>query len=221
MISSINSYSARTQIRQNQQRKAENSPLKQNSSPSFKGGMGLLSYFLVDFVAIFTSCSAEAGMFRRVDLNREHKFGMRYIKRKHPEQFKEISTLAGQIHQGLSQDPLTAKLAKKLKKTYEKKFLTPLKLDHKAQKPEEKLQTQLDTLYDKVDSLFIEMNNVPRDTAIGTPMLKMIQKTSEDLAKIEARNVPVKSTATRQKSIVRSKPNGLFPSPSVPRSQHP
>lgn len=178
MISNIN-YSLNTQVRPNQMIKVSPRYTKQNlSSPSFKGGalIGFVSYTLADYFAILAGCSSVDAAFRKVGLRDARDFGVRVIRRKYPDEYAEISNLTAHISNKLKQDLKTKKAGKAIQNTYEIIFQQPLKSQATAEKPKGSIRTNLDILYDKIEDLFVNMDDKDRFIAIGKPFLKTIEK---------------------------------------------
>lgn len=178
MISTIN-YSLSTQVRPNQTTRISPRYVKQNpSSPSFKGGalIGFVSYTLADYFAILVGCSSVDAVFRKVGLRDARDFGVRVIKRKYPAEYAEISNLTAHISNQLKQNSKTKKAGKTIQKTYEIIFQQPLKPHEPIAKPKESIRVNLDMLYDKIEDLFVNMDDKDRFIAIGKPFLKTIEK---------------------------------------------
>jgi len=195
-------------------------PRQNSNAPTFKSGavVSFVAYTAADFLSIIGGCSAVDGFFRKVGLRDARDFGVRYIKRKHKQEFAEISNLTAHITDRLKQKSGAQKASKKLQKTFETIFQTPLKQDHSAKKINGATQSHLDDLYDKVEDLFVNMNDRERFTAIGKPFLIRIEQTLKALNKAEATS-KVTSKKDALSGAIKHITQGLQP-PIAPKSQH-
>lgn len=164
--------------------------VQKQSSPNFKGGGligGFVSYFLADVVAIIVGVGKTDQIVRKKNLQDAKEFGLRVLKRNHKEELKGIEYQTREVVLGLDafgKDKTAKKLSQRIKKSYEKSFNTELFMDKKETSEKKDLNTvvtNIASLEDKVDELFVKMDNQDRYTAIAKPFLDTLAKAQEKL----------------------------------------
>ena len=165
----------------------QQAPQNKKYSPNFNGvGAGIggfVSYLVADVIGIVIGVGSTDSFFRSKNLQYAKEFGLKVLKKNHPNELKNIENLTREVVLDLrafKNNKTTKRLAASVKKSYEKSFATELFIGKEHLEPKERNLNTLLPNYSKlkttIDDLFVSMDNQDRYTSIARSYLKTLDK---------------------------------------------